>query len=523
MSPLRPSRPSRSSRRARLVAACVAVALAGSSLTAAAGVSAAPLAAAEPSPAGSGKEVLRERTLPLDTAPFRGLCSAAPFGQPREHSFDFFDDVCVTAVEDGLESEEGTVTWSGHAKGSPEHSVVLSMRGLCTAGSGADAALEAVADLGTRVYRMETIPGRPARVRITEEDPSHREPHAPDDDVMTSAPASRLRKSLEGRAPATVAAPVVIDVIAGYTRQAVTQVGGVQQVVDTIRWSERKMNEALADSGVPASIDIIGTYDTGYGGDNTSSTMFKKLSDPRDPELGATAAGLRDRYGADLITVVNRVGPGQSSGQGSLPTSGRFNPSDAFSVVDIRSMTDWYNLGHEIGHNLGLFHDRTTLNQQAPDGSWQRLLNAPFATGWVTPRHNFHTLMAYSSACGMPCTAVNQYSNTENSINGQPLGDANNNNAAMARLSAPVLAGYRKLTFARTRYPLTLDSTAGGSTRPAVYGPYAPGTVVAVTAYPQAGYRHAGWIYDGVQYTRGGQVNVTMNSPHKLTAVFVRS
>ncbi|WP_405497176.1 M12 family metallo-peptidase [Streptomyces sp. NBC_00096] len=509
-------------RRARLIALCVA-AVAALPLATAAGVSAAPQTTRAPSPGGDGKEVLRERTFPLRTEAFSELCTAAPFGVPRERTFEFFDDVRVTAVEEGIDDDQGTLTWSGHVKNKPDTSVVVSMRGVCDTDRTPQGAVvvEVVADLGERVYHLETLPGRPPRLHATEEDPDHRPHRAPDQPFNASASASDMRESLRGRAAATAANPAVIDVIAGYTSKAVTAAGGEQQVINTIHWAERKMNEALADSNIPASIDIIGTYNTDYRGDNTSSLMHDKLNDPQDQALGATAAELRRRYGVDLITIVNKVDPGQSSGQGNLPERGVFNSKEAFSVVDFTSLTDWYNLGHEIGHNLGLWHDRRTLDSQIPEGSWRSDLNTPYGTGWITPNEEFHTLMAYSSSCFKACSAVNQYSNTENTVNGQPLGDANNNNAGLARLSTPIVAGYRTLTTARTRHALTLDSTDGGTIRPAVYGPYKPGTVVGVTARPQTGYRLVAWLYDGVQYNPSAQVNITMDRAHTLTGVFL--
>ncbi|MER6218400.1 reprolysin-like metallopeptidase [Streptomyces sp. NPDC001674] len=520
-----PGRPRRSRRprHAGLIAVCAA-ALTALPL-AAAGVSASPLPHRAPAAPGEGKEVLRERTFPLRADAFRDLCTPAPFGAPREHTFVFFDNVHITAVEDGIDEDEGTLTWSGHVKGKPDHSVVLSMRGVCSTDRTPPGTLvvEVLADLGERVYRLVSLPGDEPRVRATEEDPDHRPRRAPDELLpgTVAAPPSATRKKLQGRAAATPANPVVIDVIAGYTPKAVAAAGGEQQVINTINWAERKMNEALADSNVAASIDIIGTYNTRYTGDNTSSVMHAKLSDPANGELGATAADLRRRYGVDLVTVVNSVNPGQSSGQGSLPTLGSFDSKDAFSVVDLNSLTGWYNLGHEIGHNLGLFHDRRTLDQQIRDGSWRNLLNTPSGTGWITPNEEFHTLMAYSTSCFKACTAVNQYSNTENTVDGQPLGDRNNDNAALARLSTPIVAGYRTLTTPRTRYALTLLAGEGGSVRPAVFGPYKPGTVVGVTARPQQGYRLAAWIYDGVQYNPSAQVNVTMDAAHTLEAVFL--
>ncbi|MCB5179813.1 InlB B-repeat-containing protein [Streptomyces antimicrobicus] len=513
-------------RRARLlalgVAAMAALPMAGFSAT---GVSAAPAVVSAPSPTdGDGAEVLRDRTVPLALDAFRTLCTGAPFGAPRAWTFDFFDNIRLTAVEDGIDDDGGTRTWSGHVQGRPDTSVIVSLHGVCSTDRTppGTALVEVVADLGEHVYRLETLPGSPPRARITEEDPAKRPHHAPDDLAVAPAARTAPRSSLAGRAEATPQNPAVIDVVAGYTPLAVQRAGSEQQVVNTIYWAERKMNEALADSGVPASIDIIGTYNTHYTGNNTSSLMWSKLSNPQDSELGAAAADARRRYGVDLVTVVNSV-PGQSSGQGSLPVRGNFDESLAFSVVDYDSLTGWYNLGHEIGHNLGLFHDRRTLSQQVPDGSWVKELNTPYGTGWITSDEQHTDLMAYATSCRRPCRTENVYSDPGLSIYGQPLGNESNNNAKLARLTTPIVAGYRSLTVPRTRYALTLESSEGGSVRPSVYGPYKPGTVVAVTATPASGYRLAAWIYDGRQYGPNDQVNVTMDAAHTLGAVFIEA
>ncbi|MEU6055787.1 M12 family metallo-peptidase [Streptomyces xanthochromogenes] len=518
--------PPRRHRAFCLLVVCIA-ALTTLPLAAASSVSAAPATHGNASSVRDGKEVLRERTIRRQADMFTGLCTRAPFGAPREHTFVFFDDVQITAVQDGAEENNGTLTWSGHVKDRPDTSVIASLRGVCSSGhphAPAAPAVEVVADLGARVYRLETLHGDSSRLHVTEEDPRRR-PQPDPDDALTEAASSKAatRRGLQGRSLATPAEPVVIDVIAGYTRRAVSEAGSEQQVINTIDWAERKLNEAFADSGIPASIDIIGTYDTGYQGDNTSSALLGKVNNPQDRQLGAHAAALRRRYGADLVTIVNSIDPGQSSGQGDLPTQGSFNARDAFSVVDFRSLTGWYNLGHEIGHNLGMFHDRDTLDSQAPSHVWTNLLNTHSGTGWITPRGTFHTLMAYATSCTASCATVNQYSNTENTVDGQPLGDVDNNNAALARLSTPIVAGYRAPTVAKTRYALNLTATDGGTVRPAVYGPYKPGTTVGVTARPQRGFHLAAWIYDGVQYAPSPQVNFTMDRSHTLHGVFLPS
>ncbi|MEV0258784.1 M12 family metallo-peptidase [Streptomyces sp. NPDC050732] len=506
-------------------------------------------ASAEPRPSGQrpaadGTDVLRERTVGLDLAAYRWLCASGGFGRPAEHDLGLFPGMRVTVVQEGREVDGDTVTWTGHVKGEPAQRAVIAASQVCGHADGAQPethpgawtarstgpAVDALVDLGARTYHVTTRPGEPGasgtpgerpRLRITEEDPRARRAPTPDGAPRHEGTARELRDSLKDRAPADPAAPAVIDVVAGHTPAAVRRVGGEQAMAARLGMAESFMNQALADSGVAARIDIVGRYDTGYRGDQTPDLMLDKLSAPGDADLGAAAHRLRERVGADLVTVVNDV-PVGSSGQASLPTRGRLDSALAFSAVDVQSLVKWYNLGHELGHNLGLFHDRTTLAEHNAPGAYRRLLNSPNGTGWITPRRDHHSLMAYAQSCGAPCGPVNQYSNPENTVEGQPLGDEHNDNASLARRTAPVVAGYRTSRVARTRYPLRLEATPNGTVRPAVHGPYAPGTTVGLTASPAAGYRVAAWVVDGRRHEITEEnVTLTMDRPYTVSAVFV--
>ncbi|MFK4067245.1 reprolysin-like metallopeptidase [Streptomyces sp. NPDC029674] len=509
MIPTRPLRP-----RGAIRLACLSAVL---SLTTAASSDPHP---SQSRPSAHGKGVLRQRTVGLDIADHRWLCASGGFGRPSEHRIDLFPGVRATVVQDGREVNGNTVTWTGHVKGAPDRRAVIAASRVCGPAEETRPAVDALVDLGTRTYHVTTLPGERPRLRFTEQDPGAHHRPRPDRTALDERAARAPHASLRDLAPADPAAPVVIDVLAGHTPAAVRRVGGEEAMAARLGVAESYMNQALADSGVAASIDLVARYDTGYRGDQTADLMLEKLSDAGDRDLGAAAHHHRERLGVDLVTVVNDV-PVGSSGQASLPTGGRLDSELAYSAVDVQSLVTWYNLGHELGHNLGLFHDRTTLAEHHAGGSYDRLLNSPSGTGWITPRRDHYSLMAYGQSCGAPCGPVNQYSNTRNTIDGQPLGDENNDNAALARRTAPVVAGYRSLKVARVRHPLTLETSPNGTVRPAVHGPYTPGTTVGLTAEPAAGYRVAAWIVDGRRHDITEEnVTLTMDRPYTVSAVF---
>lgn len=130
--------------------------------------------------------------------------------------------------------------------------------------------------------------------------------------------------------------------------------------------------------------------------------------------------------------------------------------------------------------------------------------------------------MAYSNACPQACNVVNSYSTPERTWNGQILGNAQNNNAAVAFQNADTLAGYRaSLVTNRTSLTLLHDPAGAGTVRVSEYGPYDPGTQVTVTAVPNPGFRFDAWAVDGIEL-EGSNPNyqLTMNADRTISALF---
>ncbi|HEY9375381.1 InlB B-repeat-containing protein [Streptomyces sp.] len=487
------------------------------------------LAALAAPPAASDSEpvpddpawVLRSRTERIDPRAYAALCTARPDGAPGTRTLDLFHDVSVTAVADRVERDlRGTVTWAGHVAGRPERTVLLTVTGACAPKARATSmAVDGVVTLGERSYTLSSAPGRPGRVVVTEEDPRKR-PRAVADEAAAGSPPPRNPPG----EPAAEPEPVVIDMVVGYTPRAAERVGGATAMRSRIALADATLDSALADSGVRASVDVVAVYEADYNGRERAGDVYRKLTDPYDRRLGAPAASLRKRHSADLAALLVAVPSGTSSGQGSLPSPPSPESDDeAFSVTDVDSVVDWFNFGHEVGHNLGLWHDRATLERHSGAFGYTRYLTTPYSTGWITPDGRFHTLMAYGSSCPGECAAVNQYSNTLRTWEGQPLGDADNDNARVARMTAPIVAEYRTPQTPVTRHALTLAAapTTGGTVTPGTWGPYRPGTEVTVTAVPATGQAFAGWELDGRAHPRKAPtMAVTMDEAHELTARF---
>ncbi|WP_405916405.1 M12 family metallo-peptidase [Streptomyces sp. NBC_00728] len=473
---------------------------------------------------GHGHEpwVKRSAVQRTDPREFRSLCREEQDGKPERRTFPLFaHGKGFTAVEDFKSLEaDGTVFWAGHDPGHPENTIAVSVIGACTAGP---VTLSGEIEVGSLEYQYSPLAKRPGRYLLQEIDTLKLPPSGQGVDTVTLPPSRSHKPHKPGLRVATPDNPAAIDIVVAYTPATVTELGSVGAVQGRINYGVNQLNRALATSGVPASVHVVHSYQTQATGvpRENAGTLLSRISNPANLTLGATAAAQRAAFGADLVALVAAIPPEDSSGQADLPNpAGPATDNDAFSVTSAYSITGWENLAHEIGHNFGLMHDRKTVVNQGgttPVGT--------FNYGWVTPDQRHHTIMAYSSACTLRCQVVNQYSNTENLLNGQALGDADNNNAAVATQAAEFLAGYRASTVTnRVSLDLATSPVAGGSVKPSEYGPYDPGSVVTVTATPNGGFQFAGWEVDGVlQNVTTPSYRITMNADHRVVALFTET
>ncbi|MDE0178161.1 MAG: hypothetical protein OXP36_06150 [Gammaproteobacteria bacterium] len=212
-----------------------------------------------------------------------------------------------------------------------------------------------------------------------------------------------------GRAP-----NVMIDVAVVYTQAAREALGEKPAIEALIDLMIAETNSAYQTSDVHHRLTLVAREEVAYAETGDSRVDIARLIDPDDGHLDEAHA-LRDRVGADLLSLV--VGDADSA-RGERP--------GAFSLVSSESGGETF--AHELGHNMGLLHDRYaeyTISAAKPlhHPAYGYVNQRAFGTGPESSR--WLTVMAYQNHCGdvgFFCQKLLRFSNPRQTHNGDPTG-----------------------------------------------------------------------------------------------------
>ncbi len=202
-----------------------------------------------------------------------------------------------------------------------------------------------------------------------------------------------------------------IDVAVFYTPAARSRAGGTAEIEAEIDLFVAETNQAYEDGGVNQRIVLAAREEVPYVEENASGRLaLWRLAREQDGYMDEVHA-IRDRVGADIVHLIAEV----------TDVGGAANFGEAFSLTSAGRGADVF--AHELGHNMGLSHDRYIdfgrlaysygyVNQRAFEDS------APESSRW-------RTIMAYANQCshaGLLCGIIMRFSNPNQSYLGDPLG-----------------------------------------------------------------------------------------------------
>ncbi len=235
-------------------------------------------------------------------------------------------------------------------------------------------------------------------------------------DLHIDAPVRPSRHGSTAPSPAisAAAANTTVTLLAVYTSRAKAILGAPW---DKISLDVAIVNQGMINSNIALRVKLVKIA-------AVSSTYNERApADPVKPLYDLTSGSnanfpslrnLRNTVQADLVTIYfDRpeycgiawvLYPSLSSAYG-------------FSAINANCQGT-ATLAHELGHNMGLYHDRY-VEAAAP--------SSKFNYGYVNLAGKFRTIMSYSNKCsayGVTCSSITYYSTPLKSYNGRPVGVA---------------------------------------------------------------------------------------------------
>ena len=211
---------------------------------------------------------------------------------------------------------------------------------------------------------------------------------------------------------------VTIDVAFIYTPAAREAAGGggsaaIEAAIDLLI---AETNQAYATSGVHQRLALVGRSEVRYT-ETSGFVDIYRLQDPEDGHLDEAHA-LRDRTGADLVHLIVDHPDYDVGGIAIL--------SGAFGLTQLSA--GGLIVAHELGHNMGLRHDRYEVHHYedgvSPHPAYGYVNQQASVAGGRSSR--WHTIMSYPTQCFaaglLSCSHLLRFSNPRQSYNGDPLG-----------------------------------------------------------------------------------------------------
>lgn len=233
-----------------------------------------------------------------------------------------------------------------------------------------------------------------------------------------------------------------VDLLVGYTPGFLQAMGSRSAVVTRLNYVTDEMNLVLRRSGISGRVRLLDAqyveYEPGaVAGTTRIDVALRELSpgwteQPVPASLQSLIAA-RETLGADLVSIM--VGPGNNAGCGVAWLLKHF---------DAAYMQRWgysahaygceHALKHELGHNMGLAHDRETVGEVNEDPGI-----FPYAYGYRTRQPDgigFITTMGYQFDAGTPNAMV--YSTPRRTYKGLPTGTDNDYNTRALLTTFPL-------------------------------------------------------------------------------------
>jgi hypothetical protein len=311
---------------------------------------------------------------------------------------NLFSDVSPTFKRTAVKANgDGGYVWEGEVPGQDVHEALLVVR---------DGQISGRVQLDQKVFSITPLGG--GKHRIVELDMAAFPPEAP----PVNPPHVRNRDS----APAETAqdteaaeAVVTIRVLVAYTTNAMNEAGGKAAIEAEIRRAIALSNQAYNRAGVQITLQLAGMMRVNYTESSDIEVDLNRLTSAASLQNVRTR---RANVTADLASLFRRNDPNFCGiawfpGAGFMPTpvAGAGGTRETGYSIMNRSCVENLSFHHELGHNMGLQHDRFVVSGN-PGTNFYNF-------GYVNLPKRQRTIMAYNNQCvanGFNCTRINYFS-----------------------------------------------------------------------------------------------------------------
>jgi len=348
---------------------------------------------------GEGKEVIRRRLVRFNYQ-FLEEKVVRPFANKESNGvveFSLFDDVKVSMINEALEKNSmGIFVWDARPEARFYSRAAISFSELAAYG---------VIQVDDRIY--EIMPVKENVLAVIEYDTKRFPQFGPPiiHEKPEMKPFSLIFPAITYPEPIIIKVLVLLPVF--QTSNGCVLPLWIKHILESgYQHNLIKVFNAFQPTFIGANVEILCTSYKPVGGDLHSDLYWVK-SDPN-------VASLRNRFQADLVSLF--IFDGDYGGRGVYiePPVRAIDEYDGFSVVKMAEAISNFALAHELGHNLGMNHDRLTesllKSEKCNFGSIFAYDDYSFFSRLFPVSFNVHSIMAYASACNN-CAPMGVYSN----------------------------------------------------------------------------------------------------------------
>ena len=295
--------------------------------------------------------------------------------------------------------------------------------------------------------------------------------------VLHIAQSSALRAGAPIETVAAASVDPTIDVLIYYTPGILSVYGGIDRLTTRIDQLIALSNQAYTAGKLSYRLRRVGIELANIQDNTSNNTVLTQFVSGQG--VFSTVAAKRNAVGADLVTILRPLytqtqgscGVAYVSGAGQTNVSGYANY--AYSVIsdgNDRTGLPYYcddlTFAHELGHNMGLMHDRATVAQQSggvsplPTGATAYAYGYAVAGKWGSiMSYTFPHLVKFSNPLDSTCNG--------NQVCGIPASSsASADNVQALGLTMPIVANFRPTGSTATPTNIYLTGTVTINGRP---------------------------------------------------------